>query len=341
MNPKEKISQAKLKRLFSDVINGYNHVKDKNFGNLYFKHLKLYESAVIESNAEKYEEEAKKEGLPTEKEQVKFLTKEELWSEEKETEIKDKTMLDDGLQTAKSKSFIKKQRDDFEFQIKKAENELRELLEQKDELVGFTVEKYTSKKANEEYIFRILYKDPECKELYYTEEEYDDLDSTVIQQIVSKFSSVSETLNDYNIRRLGLAPFFLNIFYLCEDNPYHFYGKPVLDLTYYQNELFAQSRYFKHLLSESKNKPPDDIMEDPDEFVRWFESGKQAEKLLEKNAEKAKENAAISLVGASKEDLDTLGLSDSEEGGKSVNLSKIAREKGRNLTMDELIKLHG
>ena len=341
MRPEKKISAAKLKKLFSDIINGCNFVHDKNLGDLYFKHLKLYESALIESDAEKYEETAKDKGLPTLKEQIAYIIKEELWSEKKEVLIRDKTVLIDGLRTAKSKLFIKKQRDKIEFELIKENDELNKLLTERDELTGFTVEKYVSKKANEQYIFQILFKDKDFKQLYYTEEEFDEVSNEKVSEIVTAYSKISEIVNDYNIRKLGLSPFFLNIFYLCDDNPYHFYGKPVLELTYYQNELFAQARYFKHLLSESKSKPPDEVLDDPDDFVRWFESGKQAEKLLEKSAGNAKENSAVSLVGASKKDLENLGLNDSEEGGRTVDLAKEAKKKGGKLNMEDLIKLHG
>ena len=74
-------------------------------------------------------------------------------------------------------------------------------------------------------------------------------------------------------------------------------------------------------------------------FVRWFESSKHAEKILDKAGDK--DNAAVSLVGASKEDLENLGLDNSEQGGRTISLSEAAKKKGGSLDMKDLIKLHG
>ena len=70
--------------------------------------LKLYESAVIESSIGKYETKAKKEGLPSEKEQLEYLKKEGLWNDEKEKLIQEKLTYLEGIKGAIKKTFIKK-----------------------------------------------------------------------------------------------------------------------------------------------------------------------------------------------------------------------------------------
>ena len=60
--------------------------------------------------------------------------------------------------------------------------------------------------------------------------------------------------------------------------------------------------------------------------------------MLDKSPNIGKEGAATSLVGASPEALQRLGLDNPNE---TINLAKKAAEKGGRLSMDDLMKLHG
>ena len=65
---------------------------------------------------------------------------------------------------------------------------------------------------------------------------------------------------------------------------------------------------------------------------------KAPKETLDKSATTGKEGSAMSLVGASKQDLTRLGLDNPNE---TINLAKKAAEKGGRLSMDDLMKLHG
>ncbi len=341
MEKKPKISDKALKGLFSNIVKGYGNVVDEKYGCIFFKHLKLHESAVIENESEVYEKKAKENKLPTEKEQLKYLEKEGLWTSKDESELNNQRKYLDGLRKAKSKLFIKKQIEQISLDIEKTEDKIIKEASRREEQVGFTVEKYVGKKLNEDYIFKILYKDEKFEELFFSEKEFQELSDDEIIRIVNLYSQETQYFNDYCVRKLALSGFFLNIFYLCEDNVMNFYGKPVLELTYHQNELFGHARYFKHLLQESKGSPPEEVLKDPDDFVAWFESNKEAEKAMERGKNAQKDNTATSLVGASKEDMERLGLNDTEQGGKSVSLASEAKKKGGELSMQDLMKLQG
>ena len=62
--------------------------------------------------------------------------------------------------------------------------------------VGFTVEKYAQKKANEEYVFKILYKNKDFKELYYTREEFNLLDDKKVSEIITIYNEVGGLISD-------------------------------------------------------------------------------------------------------------------------------------------------
>ena len=134
-----------------------------------------------------------------------------------------------------------------------------------------------------------------------------------------------------------MSSFFLNNFYLCEDNPQIYYGKPVVELTYNQSELFSYGRYFKYILSEMKNKPHPDVMDDPDKLIELYNVGKNADKIKE-----SMENAdASTVVGATNEDLERMGLkAPTDEPQQGISLAAEAAKKGGKLSMEDLMKLH-
>ena len=140
------------------------------------------------------------------------------------------------------------------------------------------------------------------------------------------------------LKRIALADFFTNIFYLCDDNVFNFYGKPVINLTFHQIEIYSYGRYFKSILQNSEDKIPEHIAEDPDKLIEWAESSKNVKDVLEKSSVSDKDGAATSIVGATKEDLAKAGISQDED---VIDLSKKAQEQGGKLTMEDLMKLHG
>ena len=89
-------------------------------------------------------------------------------------------------------------------------------------------------------------------------------------------------------------------------------------------------------MSDTKNKPPEDIVNDPDKLIEWADANRNAQEVLEKT--KDEEGSASSLVGATPEDLKHLGIDVQTDG---ISLEKAAAEKGGSLNMEDLMKLHG
>ena len=115
-------------------------------------------------------------------------------------------------------------------------------------------------------------------------------------------------------------------------------NSPLVNLTFYQIELFGYARYYKSLIDNSETQVPDDVKEDPEKMVEWFDSTKSARETLEKSKNAGQDGSATSLVGASKQDLKRLGLDNPNE---TINLAKKAVEKGGKLNMEDMMKLHG
>jgi hypothetical protein len=336
MAKSKKTPKHLLRRAYMQVIRGYTKCNMDKFGEFYLKHLDVFSSEDIDEKQLYYQEHAKSRGLTTEKDKLKDLEKEDLWSDEKESKIKDLEKFISSLRINKSKFILKADIESVQKDIERTEKELIELLNERAELVGFTVESFSAKKVNEFFIYSTSFKDLEFKKPLFTKEEYDELTAIDIQLLINNYNEVSAMYAESNMKRIALSGFFLNSFYLCKDSPFNFFGKPVIQLTFNQKELFSLGRYFKNILQELKNDPDDETMDDPDKLIELFNVSKNSEKIKEKMSN----SDATSVVGATQEDLERMGITSPHQDG-AVSLSKAAAEKGGSLEMEDLMKLHG
>jgi hypothetical protein len=329
-----------LKLIYHDIINGFTKLTSEHHGEIFYKHLTIEDSASIEDTGDVYTEKATKIGLPTEKQQIKILDEQGIWTDKEELELHNLRILVEGLKTSRRKVFLQK---DIAAIEKEAENsvlELKKLEGIKQESLSLTVEKYAQKKSSEYYIQNVLFKDSKFETPVITQDAFDELSEIDLGKIYETYVQISQMFEDTILKRIALAPFFLSIFYICDDNPMILFGKPVIKLTYNQTNLFTYARYYKHMLSEAKVKPPQELYEDPEKLVDWLESAKEGQKVLEKAMPEDGQAGGTSIVGATKEDLQKMGIDSSSTRG-SVNLSKEAAKKGGTLEMEDFIRLHG
>lgn len=333
---------ANLKIIFSEIIKGYSKKNINGIGTLFFKHINNQDSAEIDIYNQQFLEKAKSMGLPTAQEQEEYLIKEGLWEESKNKKISELKKFVLSLKSTKSKLFLKAQLDQISAEIDKNEAELKALEMEKKDLIGFTAEEYTAKKINEYYMYVSLYKSEDLKDKFFSELDYEELDNKEIVNLIKNYNEVNDKFNDSNLKKISLAGYFSNIFYLSKDDPYVFYGKPLVELSFYQIELFSYGRYFKNIIQNAKTRPPDYLMQDPDKLIEWFEGSKNVEEVLNKNTKMSqKDNIATSIVGATTEDLKRLGIKEEKDTSNTIDLAKEASKKGGKLDMQDLIKLHG
>lgn len=332
-----KTSPEELRIVFSDIIRGYSVANSENYKNIYIKHFNSFDTANIDEHTCKHKENAVKQGLSTEKDKLEFLAKEKLWDAKKDAEIEELKKYVKNLQITKSKLFLKSQIDGIALQIKESAEKINKLQAEREEVVGTTVESYAIKKSNEHYIFLSMCKNETLNQKYFNSEEFEDLNIPELSEIIEAHNVKTENFKSNFLKKIAVSNFFLNFFYLCEDNPFTFYGKPVVNLTYYQVELFGYGRYFKQIFSDSKTRPPEDVMDDPEAIMEWYESTKNVKKAMD--GSKQQSQGGSSLVGATKDDLKRLGIVDQHS--DSVNLAKEAAKKGGKLNMQDMMKLHG
>ena len=330
------MERENLKVVFSEILRGYTLVSLPEFGNIKIKHFNNFDSAELDIKNRYFYEKAVSQGLPTRKQRIDHLLEENIWTEERNKEILNLKSLIAGLKNSKSKVFLQAHIDQINNQLKENQGKLSTLSLKKEELIGFSAEAYASRRINEHYMHRALLK--ESGEKLFTQEEFEELEEGKLVDLIGVYNKSTKKFDSNSLRKLSLSSFFTNLFYLCENNAYSFFGKPLVQLTFYQIELFGYGRYYKSLIENSDSKPPDEISGDPEKMVEWFESSKSAKETLEKSKSAGQEGGAQSLVGATKQDLKRLGLDNPNE---TINLAKKAAEKGGRLNMEDMMKLHG
>ena len=330
------MERENLKVVFSEILRGYTLVSLPEFGNIKIKHFNNFDSAELDIKNRYFYEKAVSQGLPTRKQRIDHLLEENIWTEEKNKEILNLKSLIAGLKNSKSKVFLQAHIDQINNDLKENQGKLSTLSLKKEELIGFSAEAYASRRINEHYMHRALLK--ENGEKLFTQEEFEELEEGRLVDLIGVYNKSTKKFDSNSLKKLSLSGFFTNLFYLCENNAYSFFGKPLVQLTFYQIELFGYGRYYKSLIENSDSKPPDEISGDPEKMVEWFESSKSAKETLEKSKSAGQEGGAQSLVGATKQDLKRLGLDNPNE---TINLAKKAAEKGGSLNMEDMMKLHG
>lgn len=329
-------------RVYKDILNGYSFFTYKS-DTLYIKHLSDLDHGWIQEYRKICFEEVKKKGVQTENQQIESLIEQGLWSKDNEKQIpllKNEVSL---LYETKSKLKLKSQKKNAENNIKRVEKKLEELEQERFELIGITCENYSDKKVNERYLFYTCFKDAELKERLFSEEEFEYLEPSDLQDLVTENNKTLSDLGAESIKGIAACPFFLNNIMLCKNNPTIFFGKPVVKLTNYQTELFSTGLRWKRIIESSKSTPP--MVESLADLVKWY----QQEAISQTEGEEAKDihsgarGVASSIVGADKEELESMAGESTQPG---VSLSEEAKKLGlgkskKILSMDDMLKIHG
>lgn len=279
-------------------------------------------------------ERAKKKGLPSESEIFEDLKKDGMWTEKDDAEIEKQSFYVESLVKNKKNIYLKSALDQVNKQIVEAEEKLSSLKSKKEALVSNSADKYALNRANDFYIVNSFYKDKELGEKLYTEKEFEYASTAEVSKLVQTYNEFHQTFSETNIKNLAIQDFYKS-YYSFIDNLSDFFGKPVVDLTNYQLNLTLYTKIFKNILDQYSEDIPDRIKNDPDALLDFANSSESREKIKQ---ELGKDSGASTIVGATKEDMDELGLSQPKQG---KTLEDLAKEKGGSLSMKDLMNLSG
>lgn len=327
--------KQKLKTILGEIINGCSPFKRRDSSTVYFRHADSYVSSIADSIYEEAYLKAVDSGLVTTSQKLKSLQDEKEWTNEDENKIVELQQFLTRYKLTKSKVFRKIEIEQIDNDIKNTQTEINKLEEKRTNLIGFTAEIYAARKSNFYFSFISLYKDRQLTIPFYSMEEFEDLEEREMREIFSFYEFYQIRFTSDNLKKIAISPFFLNSYSLCSDNPFYFYGKPVIQLTFHQIELFSYGRYYKNILSETTDIPPE-AEDDPDKLVEFFEARKNAKELMEKSG---KDGMNTSIAGLSNEDRKRLGIEENTAG--AIDLAKEAKKKGGRLNMEDMLRLQG
>tara|TARA_R110000824_G_scaffold255819_2_gene444795 strand:- start:2328 stop:3332 length:1005 start_codon:yes stop_codon:yes gene_type:complete len=330
----DKELKRKLNTLYTDILNGFSIRTTEQFGQFYIKHFNPFDAGEMDFEREQYFQKAISKGLPTEKENLEAAIKEGFWDKDAENSMYDLEKTIVNMRATKNKLQLRSQKINFQKKIDKKERALEELLIDRHEVVGYTAETFANKKANEYYIYKALKKDSNLKDEFFSEEEYDEMHDSDLQELISLYTLFTSEFSHKNLKRIAFSHSFLNLYHLCSDRVTELFGVPVVKMTFFQAEVFGTAKYFKSTLNNAKHRPTEEMYQDPDLMLDWMESNSGTKADIEGKME---EKAGVSYVGATKEDLKDLGV----DGDSTISFSKEAAKKGGALDMKDIMKMHG
>ena len=327
-------------RIYSEICRGFSIDVIEN-STVYFKHPSISEHFSVYGSYDSFIKDGRKKGVQLEEEKIEDAIKGGWWSSEKESKVNFLRKTVQNLFKTRDKLLLQSQKSEIDNQIKYHESILITYTKERREIVGYTLEDYANSKLTEELLIFFTYQNKDFTErAFATRNEYYDLTDSHVEKIKNSFDQYARVFNNDNIRKIAACGFFQNLVYLNED-AYSFWGKPTTQCTKYQIDLLLYGKMYKNMIrSYAENGKPisDDILNDPDMFVEWTnnQSGGSGSNSRSRK-QKSGKNAVSSYVGATKEDLQNLGVTTSKIRGKS--LLDLAAEKGGVLDKNDYLSL--
>tara|TARA_B110000483_G_scaffold97704_1_gene119929 strand:- start:11827 stop:12801 length:975 start_codon:yes stop_codon:yes gene_type:complete len=323
------MSNDKNLEIVSEILQGLTVVRG-SFGSLYLKHLSQFEQREVLSQSKIFEKEGLSKGLPSEKQGLREIINQDMWSLENENLIETLKKEIDDLKQTSAQTFLPSQQKKILDQSRKKEDELSILNNEKTQLIGLTSEKYARNKVQKTIINKILFYDREFKKGVY-EDLYlnENMKEVELFELQKDFF---EKFEDSKISEAVLSDYFSMYLPFCED-VMGVFGKPLADLTSYQLKLISFGRYFLNIFKNSQKEIPDNVAKDPELLISFYQNQKN-----ERSKTRAQSSEGGSAYfGASKEDIEDIKLNDE----RAIDLTEEVKKQGGSLNMEQMMKLHG
>jgi len=315
-----------------EIFDGYS-VFDFYGRDLYFKHTSIKDQRNLHTYYLKYLKIAKDRGVESEDDILEKVQKDDLWTEADDLKISNLDLEVQNLKKTKDSLLLPSQKRAVQETIDKKQGEWIELLTKRKEIIGKTAEDYASGMAAQEITRYFIFDSKDLNREAFSQEEFDDLSDDEFYYLKKIQDDVSKRLNELDIQKTILRPFFSLYMSFCE-NPKDFFGESLIDLSVYQLKMCVFGKVF-HSIFQNVENIPDDIKEDPERLLAFSESksdSSKAKKFIDEDA------AASTVFGATTEDVkDLANLGDSRE----VSLTDEIKKAGGKLDMQQMMKLAG
>ena len=314
-----------LRKVLSEIIKGHSCL-DHEGSLIYTKHFNQEDQASLDEHYQTVFDKAKKQGLPTEEETMELLRKEDLLTKVDESSYETQKKYIENLRDTKKNLIIPSQIENIEKDIREAEEEYNKLHSKKLSLLTQTCESYAKKKNNDYSLYLSFYRDPECQQKYFSEEDFSFLSKEELNELLLKYVDCTKHLSIDNIKYLAINNIF-NMYYnlLGKESIYTFFNKPLYSHSYYQLNLLNYAKILNSIIEHS-DKMPDSVKEHPDRIFDFAEAQKKNKDVISRTQNKQ----GASVVGATKKDMKDMGVSDE----LSVSPFDLAKKKG-SLTIED------
>lgn len=254
--------------VYSEIVKGYSY---DTLGGFFLKHFGEIESSETERVRRLYLKEMEAQGILSEPEKIKLLEINGHWTKEDEASYRQYQDEIEGLRLSLHKLIIPQQQEHMGKIIEKKIEENKNKWSTRAQLLGTTREIYAGRKAAEFHILSTFYKDKQLTIPAFNQEEIDNLSDEQLNIYMNVYQEIHEVFVDKNFKRIAVCPFFLNTYLMSDNNPYFFYGKPLVQLSTYQLALFNRAAFYKNVVEESPQRPPDEYYEDLDKVIQFYD----------------------------------------------------------------------
>lgn len=325
MSKKKAPKDETLRKVLSEIIDGYTKI-EFNQNVIFVKHFCNEDQHLLEENYQQVYDSAKSKGLPTEKETLRLLIEEGVWSEKEEGEIFETENYVNNLFDTKKNLIIPSQIENINKDIEEAQKKLNDLSSKRASLFTATCESYAKNKNNDYSIYLSFYESRNLDKKLFDWEGFCEIPKAKLQEMFVKYLEGIGHLSIDNIKYLAISNVF-SIYYnvLGQKNIYKFFDKKIYNHSYYQLNLLNYAKILNSII-ENIEKIPENIKGDPDELLSFAESQKRNEKVKERS----KDKQGFSVMGATKKDMGEMGISEETD----VNPFELAKKKG-SLTIED------
>lgn len=326
--------EKRLEGLFEEIKQGFSLMREGS-DSLYIKHPTSKEIDVSSKTYDTYFEKAIKLGVQPEKELLEFLNEQEAWTTAEEDQMIVREQQLKNLNKTVNKIRIERDRKPIEEErdTVKAQVTLDKL--KRSSLVRKTAESYAQKHSNEIFIYSCLYKDAELKNPYWSLDDFEQLSHLELNEFLAKYEKHVKRFEHDELLQLSITSCFTSLFNLFGNDVTEFFKNHPMDMSYYQVHLLNYGKMFKNIF---KNREiPDHIKDDAKAILAHLEDMENIKNNKDTVKNKSQKSDGFSYAGATKKDLDNLGV---KKGRNQKDIHQIAKEKGGKLNMEDFLALH-
>ena len=322
-----------LSNLFKQIRLGYTKIEFKG-RSCFVKHSTVDGLDKLDEYYCIFLSKSEKMGVMREKEIFKLLDEEGIWTKSDDDDLLKKSSELENLNKTLSNLILEREKVSILKRIKEIEEATLSKKREKAGLIKNTAEEYAERKSNEIFIMEALFKDEGFNELFYTKQEFEELDSSEISEIYSLYNNSLKIFSEKNLKQLSISGVFFTIYNLYSKDVSRFFDKHPMSLTFYQMNLLNYAKMFTSIFEN--NEIPDNIRNDANKIIKHLKDSKDAKKKVQKMSSKAENSDGFSFAGAKSEDLKKMGVE--KVGTKDIHT--VAKDKGGNLNMEDFMKMH-